>query len=128
MDSTAVTLSYEQLIATVSTIIPRTDWIYDNFGTSDMANSMAYNLPDVLGRLSLTKRDGKDLVEAMLARVSENFHQGKRFDWDGVRYILGDYWNNGALEIFIAIIYSEEEDAIMNEMFARLIVCFLFCE
>jgi hypothetical protein len=97
-----------------------------------MANTMAFNLQDVLGRLERTEGPGGVYVKDMKVRMDDTFIRvncpSEKFDWADVRYILGDFWDNGAIECFITILYGESERLIMHEMFTRLVVCCLFCK
>ena len=128
----SVILDYEKVMGIIVGTLERSDWIYENFDEDGMVNTMAFNLQDVLGRLECTEGPGGVYVKDMKVRMDDTFIRvnwsSEKFDWADVRYILGDFWDNGAIECFITILYGESESLIMHELFARLVVCCFFCK
>ena len=134
----AVTLGFEEIMGMVIGTLEQSDFVYKDFHTDGMANAMAYSLTDVLGRLERTEGPARVYVKAMETRLHETFgrvnYPYEKFTWADVRYILGDVWNDGALDCLVTIIYegytvtSDGEKIIMRAMFTRLVVCCMFCE
>ena len=134
----AVTLEFEEIMGMIIGTLEQSDFVYKDFHTAGMANTMAYSLTDVLGRLERTEGPARVHVKAMETRLHETFRRVdypyEKFSWADVRYILGDIWNDGVLECLVTILYDgytvtdDGEEIIMREMFTRLAVCCMFCE
>ena len=125
-----ITLELHDIMAMIVGVLERSDWIYDKFDEPGMSNKMLWNLHDVLGFLS-GPGPATVYVDAMHARMDELIRRSDyrhNFDWPDVRHVIGDSFENGALQCFMAILYNKRYTLMTREHFARLVVCCLFCE
>ena len=127
-----ITFDLDDIWAIIIPLIERSDWIYNKFDEPGMSNAMVFNLTDVLGFLSGRYSGTASVyVHAMEARMQEAFRRSdypRNFGWPDVRYIIGDSFEDGALKCFLEFFYNEPYSRDTRQMFARLVVCCLFCE
>ena len=126
-----ITFDLDDIWAIIIPLIERSDWIYNKFDEPGMSNAMVFNLTDVFGFLSGRYSGTASVyVHAMEARMQEAFRRSdypRNFGWPDVRHIIGDSFENGALQCFMTILYNKRYTLMTREHFARLVVCYLAC-